>query len=100
MMVSKDDVLDKLRHVFDPEMPASLVDLGLVYDVNVTDGVVEIRMTFTSRDSPLIESTISEVKEKVAELSGVSRVDVELVWDPRWTPDRMSEEARRALGVE
>jgi metal-sulfur cluster biosynthetic enzyme len=95
----RERVLDALRHVVDPELGINIVDLGLVYDVRVRDGVVEIDYTLTTMGcpiGPLIEEQIHRLLEGVP---GVEEVHAELVLRPPWTPDMMSEEAKAALGM-
>jgi FeS assembly SUF system protein len=96
----REDVIGLLRTVFDPEIPVNVYELGLVYEINVTPpGDVHIRMTLTSPACPVAGSLPPEVETKVASVSGVTSVKVELVWDPPWSPDKMSEAARLQLNV-
>jgi metal-sulfur cluster biosynthetic enzyme len=95
---TREQVLDALKQVYDPEIPVDVVNLGLVYDVTVKKGWVAVRMTMTSRGCPAGDYLAGEVKRVVAELPGVEAVDVELVWDPPWSPELMSEEGKRTLG--
>ena len=93
------EILEALREVYDPEIPVNIYDLGLIYDVNVDeDGVVEIEMTLTSPACPVAGILPGQVEQKVREVSGVADVSVELVWEPAWSMDRMSEEAKLELG--
>jgi len=93
------DVLDALRSCYDPEIPVNIYDLGLVYEVLVEPaGEVTIRMTLTSPACPVAGSLPGEVETRVAGVAGVRRVRVDLVWDPPWSPDRMSEAAQVQLG--
>ena len=92
-------VIDVLRSCYDPEIPVNIYELGLIYDVLVEDpGDVTIRMTLTSPACPVAGSLPGEVESRVAALPGVKQVRVELVWDPPWTPERMSEAAKVQLG--
>jgi FeS assembly SUF system protein len=92
-------VVDVLRTVYDPEIPVNIYELGLVYDVQVDgNGTVNIRMTLTSPMCPVAGSLPLEVEEKVRKIPGVTRVNVDVVWDPPWNPDMMSEAARLELG--
>jgi FeS assembly SUF system protein len=96
----RERVLDALRSCFDPEIPVNIYELGLVYDVDVTDdGVVSIRMTLTSPMCPVAGSLPPEVEEKVRAVEGVSSASVEVVWDPPWNPGMMSEAARLELNM-
>lgn len=92
-------VIDALSTVYDPEIPVNIYELGLIYDLDVSpDGRVKIAMTLTSPACPVAGSLPGEVEAKVREIESVSDVAVELVWDPPWTPDRMTEAARLELG--
>lgn len=93
-------VIEALRTCFDPEIPVNIYDLGLVYKIEVDPyGVVNIQMTLTAPGCPVAGSLPAEVEAKVKAVSGVKDAKVELVWDPPWTPDRMSEAAKLELGM-
>lgn len=95
-----EQVLDNLKNVYDPEIGINIVDLGLVYDVDVADpGDVLVTMTLTSLGCPLGPVIVQEVTNALADLPGIGAVDVKLVWSPPWSPERMSEEARDELGI-
>lgn len=92
-------VRDALRQVMDPEAGMNIVDLGLVYGIEVSDALVRIDLTMTSAACPMAESIIDEVSAAVASVVAPEvSVDVALVWDPPWTPDRMSDLAREQFG--
>jgi metal-sulfur cluster biosynthetic enzyme len=92
-------VLDALRNVLDPELGVNVLDLGLVYDVAVDGDHVRIALTMTSPACPLGDVLLADVEKNVRRRVPATRqVEVRLVWDPPWTPDRMSEAARRQLG--
>ncbi len=92
-------VIDTLCAIFDPEIPVNIYELGLVYNLDVqTDGKVDIRMTLTSPMCPVAGSLPPEVETKVNAVPGVTNVSVELVWDPPWSMDKMSEAAKLQLG--
>lgn len=101
---SADDDLESriiavLQTVYDPEIPVDIYELGLIYGIDVgTDGKVTISMTLTSPACPVAGSMPAEIEEKVAAMEGVETAIVNLVWDPPWTPDMMSEAARLELG--
>jgi FeS assembly SUF system protein len=96
----KEDVIGTLRTVFDPEIPVNVYELGLVYDIEITPpGDVHIRMTLTSPACPVAGSLPPEVETKIASIPGVNAVKVELVWEPPWSPAKMSEAARLQLNV-
>ncbi|MGQ0732430.1 MAG: DUF59 domain-containing protein [Acidobacteriota bacterium] len=93
-------VLDALSTVFDPEIPVNIRELGLIYDVLVDkDGRVGIRMTLTAPACPAAQSLPVEVREKAAAVPGVTEATVEIVWDPPWTKEMMSEAAKLQLGL-
>ncbi len=93
-------VIEALRQVDDPELGINIVDLGLVYDVDVADsGDVLVTMTLTSLGCPLGPVIVQEVTGALKDLPGINDVDVKLVWSPPWSPDAMSEEAKDELGI-
>lgn len=100
-LLLKDRVIEVLRTVYDPEIPINIYDLGLIYDLNVDAelGDVDVYMTLTTPGCPLVQSFPSTVESVVKEVSGVNNVNVELVWDPPWTIDRISEEGRKLLSI-
>lgn len=97
----KTQIIEALRKVYDPEIPLNIYDLGLIYDLDVdeTSGKVHIRMTLTSPGCPVAQTFPCTVECAVKEVSGVSEAAVELVWDPPWSQDRMTEAARLQLGL-
>jgi len=96
----RERIIERLRTVYDPEIPVDIYELGLIYEVKVDEGgKVGIRMTLTSPMCPAAEALPPEVETKAREVEGVSSVELELVWDPPWTPERMSEAARLELGM-
>ena len=98
--ITKDVVMEKLRNCFDPEIPiVSLVDLGLIYDIQVDPANnVSVDMTLTAQGCPAHEMISQDAASKVRQIPGVGDVRVNVVWDPPWTPDRMSDVARQKLG--
>ncbi len=93
-------VIETLKTVYDPEIPVDIYELGLVYNIDVSpEGKVDIRMTLTSPGCPVAESLPREVELKTASIEGVSEVRIDLVWEPPWTLDRMSEAARLELNL-
>ena len=93
-------IVEVLKTVFDPEIPVNIHELGLIYGVDVgAEGDVVIRMTLTAPACPAAGVLPGEVEEKVRGVAGVQDVRVELVWDPPWSPDRMSDAARLQLGL-
>lgn len=94
-----DKVYQQLRKVSDPELNINVVDLGLIYDVKLSEeGDLWITMTLTTPGCPLHDSIVSGVKHAVSSIEGIENVDVQLVWSPAWSPDRMTEEGKRMLG--
>jgi FeS assembly SUF system protein len=93
-------VLEALRTCFDPEIPVNIYDLGLIYDVKVSpEGAVGIQMTLTSPHCPAVQSLPAEVESKIKAVPGVTDAKIDLVWDPPWDQDKMSEAARLQLGM-
>lgn len=98
-MVDKEQVLAALKQVKDPEIPINIVDLGLVYRLDISDdGVVEMDMTLTALGCPAAPQILEAARLAVESVEGVREAKVNLVWMPPWSPERMSERARRALG--
>lgn len=93
-----DSVIEVLHTVHDPEIPVNIYELGLVYDVKVEEGKVNITMTLTAPACPAAGEIIFEVQSKVEAIQGVTDVHVQLTFDPPWTKDMMSEEAKLELG--
>jgi len=92
-------VIEAICSVYDPEIPVSIYELGLIYDIDVeASGLVTVTMTLTAPGCPSAQYLPVDVESKVRRVPGVSDVRVEVVWDPPWTPDRMSEAARLQLG--
>lgn len=86
-----------LREVMDPEFPISLVDLGLIYDIRREGARVEVDLTFTATACPCMDFIKDDVRERLLEEPGVEEVAINVVWDPPWTTDRMTEEGRATL---
>ena len=93
--VNVDDVRSSLKQCMDPEVPLSIVDMGLIYGINVNENNdVDIKMTMTTQGCPLHETMVDDVKRYTKKVSGVNNVNVEIVWDPPWTMDKMSDDAK------
>ena len=93
-------ILDAIRTIFDPEIPVNILELGLIYDILVdANGVAGIRMTLTAPGCPAAQSLPVEVAQKVKAVAGVTDAKVDVVWDPPWTKDRMSDAAKLQLGL-
>jgi metal-sulfur cluster biosynthetic enzyme len=97
-MVSEDDVTEALSNVIDPELGLDFVELGLVYDVGIEGGTVNITFTLTTPACPIGPQVSEQMKEFVGELEGVEEVVPSMVFTPPWSPDKMSEDAKFALG--
>jgi metal-sulfur cluster biosynthetic enzyme len=98
-MPTPETIRKALRAVKDPELNLNIIDIGLVYDVEATEGGdVQVRMTLTSPGCPAGTEIIEDVKRVVSDMEGVQKVDVELVWDPYWTPEKMDPRVRAFLG--
>ena len=98
-LANKEEIMDALKGVFDPEIPVNIVDLGLVYGVELNTGIAKITMTLTSPGCPLIETLEKEITDLVSSIPGVNDVKINLVWDPPWSPAKMSEAAKAELGM-
>lgn len=96
-MIRNDIVLEALKKVIDPELGLNIVDLGLIYDVQVNEGAIDVTMTLTTPGCPLHAAIARGAETAVRNLPGVERATVNVVWDPPWTPERMSPEARSHL---
>lgn len=96
----KTGVIEMLRTIYDPEIPVNIYDLGLVYGLDISaEGVVQVRMTLTAPNCPVAQSFPATVQEALLCVPGVNDVQVELVWEPPWNRERMSEAARLQLGM-
>jgi FeS assembly SUF system protein len=96
----RENVIAALRTIFDPEIPVNIYDLGLIYDLDLDEeGKVFIRMTLTAPACPVAETFPGTVESKLHEVPGVTDVRVELVWDPPWSREKLSEEAKLRLGL-
>jgi len=98
-MVEKEEVIETLKKVYDPEIQYDIYSLGLIYDVKIEGNKVSILMTFTSPMCPYGPALLDDVRRQVSAISGVGEVDVEVTFNPVWGPDKMTEEARIALGI-
>ncbi len=96
----RDRIIAAMRSVYDPELPLNIYDLGLIYDINISDSAeVDITMTLTAPGCPVAGILPGQVESAVRNVAGVSASRVELVWDPPWDKDRMSDEAKLTLGL-
>ena len=97
--VREEDVIEVLRECYDPEIPVNIIDLGLVYDVKIQPERVDIKMTLTALGCPMAAEVMTDVRDHLLQLRGIEDAGVELVYEPPWTPERMTEDARWELGM-
>ncbi len=97
-MATEQEIQTALRGVKDPELDLNIIDLGLVYDIEVESGNVEVKMTLTSPGCPAGPEILADVEQSILALDGVEKVDVEIVWEPYWTPERIDPRVRAYLG--
>ncbi len=100
MTATTEAVRSELKLVYDPEIPVNIVDLGLVYDIHLEGSSCTIEMTLTSQMCPEARTIPEVVKRRVAAIRGIEDVEVKVVWEPAWTPHRISPEGRKILGME
>tara|TARA_Y100001970_G_scaffold8156_1_gene9432 strand:- start:142236 stop:142550 length:315 start_codon:yes stop_codon:yes gene_type:complete len=98
--LEKDDVIEALRDVYDPEIPVNIVDLGLVYDVDINSTNIDVKMTLTFAGCGMGPYIAQQAEWRLAEIEGVEDINVELVFEPPWTPDMITEEGKRLLGLD
>ena len=98
-MELKDKIINELKKIYDPELPVNIYDLGLIYGVQVNEKKAKIKMTLTTPNCPVAESLPQEVKEGAMQVEGIEDVDLELVWDPPWSKDMMSDAAKLELNL-
>ena len=96
---SSEQVREALKDVFDPELGYNIVDLGMVYAIKIDEGVVKITMTLTTPGCPASDMIEGGVRQRLAAIEGVTAVDIDLVWDPRWSPQSMSPAAKEHFGI-
>jgi|TARA_B100000767_G_C19427932_1_gene394706 FeS assembly SUF system protein len=96
----KEQIITKVKTIFDPEIPVNIYDLGLIYKIDVVDdGNVNVEMTLTSPNCPVAESLPRSVKKNILQVEGVKEVDLKLVWDPPWNKEMITEAAKLELGI-
>ena len=97
-IVNEEQIRDSLKQCMDPEVPLSIVDMGLIYGINVTENNdVNIKMTMTTKGCPLHETMVDDVTRYAKKVPGVNNVQVDIVWDPPWSMDKMSDEAKTKM---
>ncbi|MBR6363910.1 MAG: DUF59 domain-containing protein [Alphaproteobacteria bacterium] len=99
MAFTKDDIINALKTVYDPEIPVNIWDMGLVYTIDISEKQVRLEMTFTSPTCPMMEELLAQVKDVVSKVVAPIPVKVDLVWDPAWDLSRMSDAARIELDL-
>ena len=100
LTIKKEDIINQLKEVFDPEIPVNIYDLGLIYEIGINDEKkVNIEMTLTSPNCPVAESLPQDVSQKIKKLNGMTSLAVYLTFDPPWDKDKMSEDAKLALDI-
>ena len=95
----KNKIIDEIRKIYDPEIPVNIFELGLIYDIEVSGKKAKIKMTLTTPNCPVAESLPKEVKESAMQVEEIDEVDLELVWDPPWNKDMMSDAAKLELNL-
>ncbi|HEY6999682.1 MAG TPA: iron-sulfur cluster assembly protein [Candidatus Binatia bacterium] len=98
-MITKEQVYEALQECYDPEIPVNIVDLGLVYDVEIEGGKVAVKMTLTAPGCGMGTMIAADAKQRIIALEGVEDATVDLVWDPPWNPSMINEEAKQRLGI-
>ncbi len=99
-MSKKELIIEEIRKIYDPELPVNIYELGLIYDIKIeNDKSAKIKMTLTTPNCPVTESLPKEVKEGAMQVEGIEEVDLQLVWDPPWNKDMMSESAKLELNL-
>lgn len=99
-MVNETSVREALKSVYDPELGLDIVTLGMVYGITVSEeGAVDIRMTLTTPGCPMERVILEGIQHAVSKLDGVSKIGVDLVWEPRWSPEQIDPEGRKILGL-
>ena len=99
-MSKKEQIIDEIRKIYDPELPVNIYELGLIYDIKVeNENFAKIKMTLTTPNCPVAESLPKEVKDSILEIKEVSKVDLDLVWEPPWDKSMMSEAAKLELNL-
>ena len=97
--VKPEDVIEVLRNCYDPEIPVNIVDLGLIYDIAIKPERVDVKMTLTALGCPMAADVMADVRDHLMSLPGITDAGVDIVYEPVWTPERMTEDARWELGM-
>ena len=95
----KDKIISEIKKIYDPEIPVNIYELGLIYDIKIEKDLAKVKMTLTTPNCPVAESLPQEVKDSIMQVEGIEKVDLDLVWDPPWNKDMMSEAAKLELNL-
>jgi len=99
-MTLKEKVIEEIKKIYDPELPVNIYELGLIYDIKIeNENTAKVKMTLTTPNCPVAESLPKEVKDSIMQVEGIENVDLDLVWDPPWDKDMMSEAAKLELNL-
>jgi metal-sulfur cluster biosynthetic enzyme len=98
-MATQQEVYDVLKNCYDPEIPINIVDLGLIYDVKIEDSKVAVKMTLTARGCHMSTSISEDARQKIMSLPGITDATVEVVWDPPWNAEMITDEGKKKLGL-
>ena len=98
-MELKEKIIGEIKKIYDPEIPVNIYELGLIYNIDINKSDVKVKMTLTTPNCPVAESLPKEVKDSIMEIKEVSKVDLDLVWDPPWDKSMMSEAAKLELNL-
>jgi FeS assembly SUF system protein len=95
----EEKIISELKTIYDPEIPVNIYDLGLIYDINGINGKIEVEMTLTAPGCPVADDIVAEIKAKILEIDDVKEAYINLVFDPPWSQEMMTEEAKLELGM-
>ena len=95
----REQVIAEIRKIYDPELPVNIYELGLIYDIKVENDTAKVKMTLTTPNCPVAESLPKEVENSIMQVEGIKKVDLDLVWEPPWNKDMMSEAAKLELNL-
>jgi len=99
-MTLKEKVIEEIKKIYDPELPVNIYELGLIYDIKIeNENTAKVKMTLTTPNCPVAESLPKEVKDSIMQVEGIENVDLDLVWDPPWNKEMMSEAAKLELNL-
>ena len=98
--LTQENIIEALRDVFDPEIPVNVYDLGLIYDIKIGEGNVYVQMTLTAPGCGMGPYIAQQAESRIAEVEGVEDVEVEMVFDPPWTPEQITDEGKKLLGLD